>query len=344
MHPFHGAAGSAKNQMPICLFCLRNFQRLTREHVFPAALGGTLELPNSTCEGCNKGSSSNFEQAIAGRLSHFRRIFGIPDRYGELPMVDITATVAGRAAKGKLHPDGNISLVPSKTIGEAADGKPKVTVYEHLPEEALTKLRKKALRQGWEYEEETLPPREAEVSLSGDLDFLDSPQALRLAAKIAYVALAYRAGISLGRSEAFQRIRDYITTGTGKSPARLFSNERFLDYFSQGPHQHSVVLAGRNEDRKVEAIVRLFGGLCYFVTLSDVYDGADFSFTLALDALRGEEIPALVTNLETEFLQIRDISTAADTAWDDQETAGKSFLGIISRAIDEIQRRNAGRS
>jgi hypothetical protein len=38
----------------------------------------------------------------------------------------------------------------------------------------------------------------------------------------------------------------------------------------------------------VGAIVRLFGGLCYFVQLSEHYGGADFSTTLVYDAYRGE--------------------------------------------------------
>jgi hypothetical protein len=39
----------------------------------------------------------------------------------------------------------------------------------------------------------------------------------------------------------------------------------------------------------VDAIVRLFGELTYFVVLSDHYDGADFCTTLVYDASRGEE-------------------------------------------------------
>jgi hypothetical protein len=51
--------------------------------------------------------------------------------------------------------------------------------------------------------------------------------------------------------------------------------------------QHSVVLVGRNDKHSVDAIVRLFGGLYYFVNLAANYEGADFFDTMVYDAQHG---------------------------------------------------------
>jgi hypothetical protein len=61
-----------------------------------------------------------------------------------------------------------------------------------------------------------------------------------------------------------------------------------MEAVQQGPHQHSITIAGRHDKGRVDAIVRLFGGLCYFVELSNSYGGADFFLTTVLDAYRGE--------------------------------------------------------
>jgi hypothetical protein len=89
-------------------------------------------------------------------------------------------------------------------------------------------------------------------------------------------------------SPAFDEIRAYIRTGKGRPPVSLFVHERFRNACQQGPHQHSLILAGRHDRKRVDSIVRLFGGLCYFVTLSECYGGADFCSTLMYDAQRGE--------------------------------------------------------
>ena len=131
-------------------------------------------------------------------------------------------------------------------------------------------------------------PEEGEVHFGGELKYIGSPEGLRTAAKIGFVGLAYRAGIGLAAGDSFLKVRTYITDGTGTPCARLFFNVGYLDAVQQGPHQHSLTIAGRRDKSRVDAIVRLFGGLCYFVELSTSYGGADFFDTLVFDALSVE--------------------------------------------------------
>jgi len=58
--------------------------------------------------------------------------------------------------------------------------------------------------------------------------------------------------------------------------ARFFVNKRYLEACQHGPRQHSIAIAARRDRRRVDAIVRLFGELSYFVGLSDHYDGSGF--------------------------------------------------------------------
>ena len=101
----------------------------------------------------------------------------------------------------------------------------------------------------------------------------------------------------------------------------------------QGPHQHSVILAGRNNRHSIDAIVRLFGGLSYLVNLSDHYQGVDFFNTLVYDAQRGKEDKVLFANEQAELLQIEEISSSNATVWNDRETSGRWFLRFFAAAM-----------
>lgn len=319
--------------MPKCLFCRHEFETLTDEHVFQAAIGGKLVVKNATCAECNNDMSKHYEQEISGRLVHFRRILDIKDRRGKVPSIEISVSEDGQERLATLYGDGRVALRPrvTKTTKEGVVE----TVYENLPENAKEGLRKKAKEQGIELIEEPTPGGEVEASFSGDLNFLKSEGMLRFVAKIAYTALAFRMGVAVAQSDAFNEVREYINTGGGSSPVRLFLNDEFLTHSAHGIHQHSVVLAGRNDKHRVDAIVRLFGGLSYMVTLSTEYQGADFFDTLVYDAQRGEVNKALATHLQSEIVQIETLQADKNTIWDDQRKSGEWFLTFLDK---EIQR------
>ena len=169
--------------MPKCLFCRREFEKLTDEHVFQAAIGGKLVVNNATCAQCNNDMSKQYEQEISGRLVHFRRILDIKDRRGKIPTIEITVNVDGQERLATLYGDGKVVLRPR--ITETTKEGVVETVYENLPENAKEGLRKKAKEQGIELIEEPTPGGEVEASFSGDLDFLKSEGMLRFVAKIA---------------------------------------------------------------------------------------------------------------------------------------------------------------
>jgi hypothetical protein len=81
---------------------------------------------------------------------------------------------------------------------------------------------------------ETRPSEQAELEVAGDLKVIGSPDGLRTAAKIAYIGLAFCGGPKFAASDAFAKVREYIKTGNGASPARLFVHEYFLNAVENG--------------------------------------------------------------------------------------------------------------
>jgi hypothetical protein len=94
----------------------------------------------------------------------------------------------------------------------------------------------------------------------------------------------------------------------------------------------------------VDAIVRLFGELTYFVVLSDHYDGADFCNTLVYDAHRGEVNGMLFGHVQAELLQTEDVATSKETVWDDLEGLGRNFCAFIERVAEEKRLRDLAKA
>ena len=92
----------------------------------------------------------------------------------------------------------------------------------------------------------------------------------------------------------------------------------------------------------MDAIVRLFGNLCYFVELSDDYEGADFCHTLVYDAYRGEVNGILLAHEQAELLQTEDVATSKDTVWCDVAAAGSKLCEFIDAKIQAKFARNRG--
>src|SRR5437879_697929 len=332
--------------MARCLFCEREFEKLTEEHVFPAALGGKLVVQNSVCTECNNGFSK-FEQPLAKELAPIRLLLRIPDRYGNTPQVAATAKTQEKEYEARVKSDGSVQLKPIVTVVDGPNGSKEI-VFQFATEQQKEKLRREAQEKRSQFiKSEPGEGQEAEIHVSGDLKFIGSPEGLRTAAKIGYVALALIAGIGFAARPAFSAVRDYIKTGSTKPSARLIVHETFLAAVETGSHQHSVIIAGRHDKRRVDAIVRLFGGLAYFVVLSDNYDGADFFHTLIYDAYRGETDGMLFSNEQAEFLQTEDAATSAATIWADVARSGEwvgNCLDASSKATFASEPENARNS
>ncbi len=329
--------------MPQCLFCLREVEgdtvRSTDEHIFPAALGGNLVVKDGSCDGCNHGNSK-FEQALAVELTPMRMLLQIPNRYGKVPHTTATIVTPDKTYDGRVKGDGSVIVKPLVTEEKNEKGE-REFVHRFLTDSQKEKLRAQAKEKGQQLiEMGPGDPVRAEVHIGGDLMVIGSPEGLRTAAKIAYVGLAHLVGVKVAAGEAFTEVRQFILEGKPEGVARIFTNKRYLEACQQGPHQHSIAIAARRDKHRVDAIVRLFGELTYFVVLSDHYDGADFCNTLVYDAYRGEETGMLFAHEQAELLQTEDVATSKDTQWDNLEGFGRNFCAFIERVADEKRQKD----
>jgi hypothetical protein len=313
--------------------------RFTDEHVFPAALGGNLVVKDGSCDSCNHGNSK-FEQALAGELTPMRMLLQIPDRYGKVPHTTATTITPAKTYDGRVKGDSTVVVKPLVSEEKNEKGE-REFVHRFLTDEQKEKLREQAKKKGQELiESGPGDPVTAEVHIGGDLMVIGSPEGLRTAAKIAYVGLVHLVGMKVAAGEAFKEVRQYILEGKPEGIARIFINKGYLQACQQGPHQHSIAIAARRDKHRVDAIVRLFGELTYFVVLSDHYHSADFCDTLVYDAYRGEENGMLFAHEQAELLQTEDVATSKDTRWDDLEGFGRNFCAFIERVVEEKRQKD----
>lgn len=329
--------------MPQCLFCLWEGEaeavRFTDEHVFPAALGGNLIVKEGSCHVCNHGTSK-FEQALAGELTPIRMLLQIPDRYGKVPQTAATIVTPEKTYDGRVKGDGSVVVKPLVTEEKNEKGE-REFVHRFLTDPQKEKLKEEAKKKGKQLiEMGPGDPVTAEVHIGGDLMLIGSQQGLRTEAKIAYVGLAHLVGVRVATGDSFNEVRQFILGGKPEGVARLFTNTRYLQACQQGPHQHSIAIAARRDKHRVDAIVRLFGELTYFVVLSDHYDGADFCNTLVYDAYRGEVNGMLFAHEQAELLQMEDVATSKGTVWGDLEAFGRNFCAFLEQALEQKRRRD----
>ncbi len=289
-------------------------------------------LRNCSCTECNNGFSQ-FETPLSKELAPLRLLLRIPDRRGNPPQVDATAKTKDKEYEARIKSDGSVHIKPVVTVVPGPNGSKEI-VFQFATEQQKEKMRRDAQEGKIQLlESEPGEGQEAEIHVSGDLKSIGSPEGLRTAAKIGYTTLANVTGVAFAGGPAFSVVREYIKNGNAKPCARLFIHEYFLGAVETGPHQHSVIIAGRHDRHRVDAIVRLFGGLAYFVVLSDTYEGADFFHTLVYDAYRGETDGMLFSHEQAEFLQTEDVATSADTIWDDVARSGEWFVNFLDARI-----------
>ena len=106
-------------------------------------------------------------------------------------------------------------------------------------------------------------------------------------------------------------------------------------YGRELPERRGDITPYRRDTHRVDAIVRLFGELTYFVVLSDHYDGADFCATLVYDAYRGEENEMLFAHEQAEILQMEDVANSPETVRGDLEGFGRNFCAFLERMMEQ---------
>jgi hypothetical protein len=311
--------------VPACLFCDES-RALTKEHVFPASLGGTTEVKVS-CKACNETFGREFEDYFASAFLPLRYVLKIPNRKKKVPSVIAKAQIEGFDVNVRM--DGksrDYSVVDDFVIKETS-----ATSWDIL---ALTKRglelgKAEAARRGAKRFRESPLPKDIQIQpiSEGVWNFLSSPQAFRTAAKVAILGLAAQ-NKPLPRSESFSSLKRFVRFGEG-APVSLVFNPDFAERIKAGPHQHLIMYSFDYHARTVSAVVIFFGGLFYLVNMSSDARFLDYGFTHAEDTHLRRTTPAFVTRLENERESVSHLLTSSGTISNSMLESATYFIKLL---------------
>lgn len=313
-----------------CIFC-RTEHNLTDEHVFPAFIGGELEVRSGSCETHNKKFAID-EAALKDATTPLLNLLQIENRYGVVPNAPLKAKVRGLDLKSlPAFMDGTGEIRLQSTVKETVteEGR-RLRQGFFLTKEEGDKFVERARAKGLSVTEREVPTQiviEADYTVT--MQFAFSAEARRVVAKIALAAVAFEYGIPFCLLPCFDVIREaYKATGDRDLRVWVFSNDNFMVAHSRSAHQHSVMCYLSAGMKKGWAIVTIFGGLTYLVELSANYtESASKQFSIFYDAASKKRVNPIV--LADEMTLIGHVLSPA-TKFEDRDAVDKQWYPIVS--------------
>jgi hypothetical protein len=256
-----------------CIFCHAE-ERLTREHVFPAFMGGQLAVPNASCETCN-GILGVAEAVIRDATVPLLNLLRIENRDGRVPNAPLRADIGGldlRNLPAFMDGNGEIRLRDFVRDTVTADGR-QLRQGFFVTREAGERFAERNRARGGEVIPRDVPQEIViEAEYVQDTMFAFSVEARKVAAKIALTAVAFNYGVPFALSPQFDLLREIRDEQDSRAlPVRLFVNENFMGAWLRTPYQHSVLCYLSAGMRRGWALVTLFGGLSYIVEVTREY-------------------------------------------------------------------------
>jgi hypothetical protein len=212
---------------------------------------------------------------------------GIANRRGDVPSIDVSFRIDGRPFKGVLHSDGELVIQNRREQQLTEHGK-LVTRWWLFTNDSFEQLQKKSAKRGERLVVEEPDGRHIEFVPESfmPLDFINSLEAKRTAAKVALTCVAQKLGQTFACLPAFDSVRDFVRKGEGDC-ARLFFNQNFAEATQASPFQHLVILSCDARKHTVYAIVMFFGTMTYLVQLSSNHQGIENERLAVEDILGG---------------------------------------------------------
>ncbi len=256
-----------------CIFCGTE-ENLTDEHVFPAFMGGELEVPGGSCARCN-GNFGVAEAALKEATTPLLNLLQIKNRYNVVPNAQLCAEIRGLDLKNLpafMDGQGNINLRDVVKEATSEDGR-RLRQGFFLTNEASDRFVQRARDKGLEVIEREVP-REIviEANYTLNVHFVASLHARRVAAKIALAAIALQYGSEFALTAQFDELRHSRTKESVEDlPVRFFTNVGLMSAYIHTPYQHSVMCYLSAGMHKGGAVVSLFGGIAYLVVVAHDY-------------------------------------------------------------------------
>ena len=327
-----------------CIFCRCN-ENLTDEHVFPAFMGGRLEVRRASCKKCNR-AFGVVEAAIKAATTPVLNLLRIKNRDGKVPNAPLHAQIHG---------------LDLKNVPAFMDGNGEIRLLDYVKETVTDDGRR--LRQGFfvtQKADEKFAARNRgkgrlikrgvpkqiviEATYTQKVMFALSLEARKVAAKIALTAIAFKYGIPFALSPLFDGLRQVRDKrNTAGLPVRICANENIQSAWLRTPHQHSVLCYLSAGMKKGWALVTLFGGLCYLVEVTAAYserESRQFSIFYEADS-KTRSNPILLADERTLIGHVLSPVTAfedplaVDTQWHKVVAAFCSGNGtVVERLAD----------
>jgi hypothetical protein len=308
-----------------CMFC-RGQENLTSEHVFPAFMGGGLEVRNGSCKRCN-GDFGVAEAALKEATTPLLNLLQIENRWGIVPKAPLNAEIRGldlKKLQAFMDGEGEIRLLDVVKESITDDGRILRQGF-FLTKEAGDKFVERARAKGLRVIEREVPHEIViEANYTQGTQFAFSLAARKVAAKIALAALAFEYGIEFALSPQFDMLRQSrVATGDRDLRVWIFANEGLMSAHHRTAHLHSVMCYLSTGMRRGWAVVTLFGGITYRVDVTTDYtERQSKQFSIFYDAVSKKRVyPVVLADEMTLIGQVLSPSTkfedrdAVDAQW-----------------------------
>ncbi|WP_024752147.1 HNH endonuclease [Treponema phagedenis] len=275
--------------MSTCYLCKNEIteQNITIEHIILNSMGGRLKSSNLICKECNSKFGDSFDAKLSKQFEFFANILDIKRERGKVQDVIMVRESTGE--EYRVTPDGK-PIVNKPTIErkEIENGE-EIHIQARNPDELkkiLVRLKKKypainideCLKKAKHIKERLSEPLGITLTLGGR----DSmPAILKMA--INFFVEITRDVVTV--SEAIEDLRKNLTDKV--EPIIL---EESLFDLGENEVTHSIFLNASPEEKKVYAIIELYGTIQFIVKLSKNYNGPAFIKLYVYDVLLTKEI------------------------------------------------------
>jgi hypothetical protein len=313
-----------------CMFCGTN-EKLTREHVFPAFMGGELTVPSGSCERCN-GEFGQMESRLRDSTKFLLHLLQIENRKGEVPTARVDVEIRGMNVEGLFgfrEADGTVSLSDVVLEEVKEDGKKHRQGF-FVSKESADRFIARSVARGEKTTELPVPEEIVlDASFGQTLEFAFTLEARKVVGKIALAAIAHKYDLTYALSPQFDGLRQVRTAKTeNELPLRVFCNKTFMGAHSRNAHQHSVMCYLSAGKKKGWALVTLFGGLSYIVEVTGKYDErSSRHFSIFFDAsVKKPQNPVVLAD---EMSLIGEVLSKA-TVFEDQHAVDEQWFPIVA--------------
>lgn len=294
--------------MKKCVFCEKEFETLSCEHIIPNALCGHLKSNELLCRDCNSTLGSVIDKLLNGKFDMIINMFGLVRENGNPPPA-LAKLVSGRPCS-VLH--GGQPVGEDVQINISTDSENHVVLHINAPEnnkkllnmeisKFIAKNKDIFAKHSLDYKKiipstiigvsEKIKKDEVEhhhnhEQVHFQIDF-GGKDFFRAILKILYLFLLHHnRNIKIDRQDIINKIK------SGEDICDIFfycfDPEKLFTYHHIGLY-HSIGIKSFQSERKLLGFIDLFGITPFICVLDDNYDGEDIILSYGYDFLRKKE-------------------------------------------------------